>query len=64
MKTLPNIRLKVSLMKRKLTQRDLAFGTKIDESRISRIIKGYEVPSWEIKRTISDFLKMNVDELF
>jgi transcriptional regulator with XRE-family HTH domain len=64
MKTLPNIILKVALMKKGLTQRDLAFGCRIDESRISRIIKGYEKPTPEIERAIADRLGMGTEELF
>jgi len=63
-KTLPNIYLKVALMKKGLSQRDLAFATNIDESRISRIIRGFEHPTCEIKRGISDFLGMKIEELF
>lgn len=64
MKTLPNIQLKMALFKKGLTQRDLAFGTEIDESRISKIIKGYERPTHEMKREISRFLDMPEEELF
>ena len=60
----PNIRLKMVLLQRGITQRDLGFGTNIDESRISRIIKGYEKPSSEIKEIISEFLQMEEEELF
>ena len=60
----PNIKLKTALLERGITQRDLAFSSKIDESRISRIIKGYEKPTSEIKDAISDFLDMKQEELF
>ena len=43
----PNIKLKTVLLERGITQRDLAFSSNIDESRISRIIKGYEKPTSE-----------------
>ena len=64
MKTLPNLDLKMALMKRGLSQRELSFATEIDESRISRIIRGYEVPTRKMKKTISKFLGMAVEELF
>ena len=64
MTILPNIKLKVALMKKGLRQIDLAFGTQIDPSRISRIIRGYEVPKWEMKRDISKFLGLQIEEIF
>ena len=64
MKTLPNKKLKIALFVRGLTQRDLAFGTRIDEGRISRIIRGYEVPTEEMKKSISQFLGVEEGELF
>jgi len=64
MKTLPNIKLKMSLMKKGLTQRDLAFEAGIDESRISKIIRGYEVPTWEIKRDIAKYLGVQEGDIF
>ncbi|NQT56101.1 MAG: helix-turn-helix transcriptional regulator [Desulfobacteraceae bacterium] len=63
-RTLPNIRLKVALMKKGLTQRNLAFETQIDETRISKIIRGYEVPTWDMKKEIAKFLEMEVEGLF
>ncbi|GAG11104.1 unnamed protein product [marine sediment metagenome] len=64
MRTLPNFDLKMALMKKGLSQRDLSFSTQIDEGRISRIIRGYEQPTWEIKRDIAKFLGMDMEELF
>ncbi len=64
MRTLPNIQLKIALMKKNLTQRDLSFATRIDEARISKIIRGYERPSEDIKSAISAFLGMESDDLF
>jgi hypothetical protein len=60
----PNVKLKVVLMEKGLTQRNLAFGTNIDESRISKIIKGYEKPTGDMKEAISDYLTMEQQELF
>jgi transcriptional regulator with XRE-family HTH domain len=60
----PNTKLKVLLMKKGLTQRDLAFGVRVDESRISRIIKGYEDPTEQAKKAIADFLGVEIREIF
>ena len=60
----PNTKLKVVLMEKGLTQRDLAFGSYIDESRISKIIKGYEKPTFEMKESISEYLGMKRQDLF
>lgn len=64
MRTLPNLRLKLALIKRGLTQRDLSFETRIGEGKISRIIKGYEVPDDGTKRQIAEHLKLEAKELF
>ena len=64
MKSLPNIELKVTLMKKGVTQRELAFGSGINESRISGIIKGYYNPTSEVKSVIASFLGMDPQELF
>ena len=60
----PNIKLKTILLERGITQRTLAFESNIDESRISKIIKGYEKPTSEMKDAISDFLEIGSEELF
>ena len=60
----PNTKLKVVLMEKGITQRDLAFGSYIDESRISKIIKGYEKPTFEMKESIADFLGIERKKLF
>ena len=64
MKTLQNKKLKIALFVKGLTQRDLSFGTHIDEGRISRIIRGYERPTYEMKKSIAKFLEMEMEELF
>lgn len=64
MPTLPNFSLKIALLRKGVSQRDLAFETGIDESRISRIIRGYEVPTEEMKKSISQFLGIKEGELF
>lgn len=60
----PNSKLKMVLFQRGITQRQLAFGTSYDESRISKVIKGYEKPTPEMKKAISEYLGMAVEELF
>lgn len=60
----PNTRLKLVLMTKGLTQRDVAFGIRLDESRLSRIVKGYEQPSDQVKQTIADFLDVQIEEIF
>ena len=60
----PNLKLKMLLLQNGMTQRQLAFGANIDESRISKIIKGYEIPTSEMKEEISEFLGVSVNECF
>ena len=64
MRTLPNIELKVALIKRGIKQIDLALDIKVDSSRISKIINGREQPTPEIKRDIAKYLGMEIEELF
>lgn len=64
MKRLPNIELKTALLKKGLTQRELAFETGIDEARVSRFVKGWEQPTEEIRKAISQFLGLSVSEVF
>jgi len=59
----PNIKLKTILLKRGLTQRELAFGTEIDEGAISKAVK-YSMTTAEIRERISDFLDVNQNEIF
>jgi transcriptional regulator with XRE-family HTH domain len=64
MKINPNIKLKTMLFEKGITQRDLAFGSNIDESRISKIIKGYEKATSDMKEAISEYLGIDLDEIF
>jgi transcriptional regulator with XRE-family HTH domain len=64
MELTPNAKLKSMLFKKGITQRDLGFGSNIDETRISKIIRGYEKPTYEMKEAIADFLKAEIEELF
>jgi transcriptional regulator with XRE-family HTH domain len=59
----PNTKLKVVLMEKNLTQRDLAFGTNVSEDRISQAIR-YGKTNPEIRQRISKFLRMRESELF
>ena len=59
----PNTKLKVVLMEKNLSQRDLAFGTEISEDRISQAIR-YGKTNPEIRRKISRFLGMRESEIF
>jgi transcriptional regulator with XRE-family HTH domain len=64
MTPIPNTKLKTKLLEKGITQRDLAFGLKIDESRLSRIIRGYERPTFEICEAISAYLEAPMRECF
>ena len=59
----PNTKLKVVLMEKNLSQRDLAFGTEISEDRISQAIR-YGKTNPEIRQKISRFLGIAEAELF
>jgi DNA-binding Xre family transcriptional regulator len=63
MTTEPNIKLKTLLYKRAVTQRQLAFGTEIDESQISKAVK-HGISTAEIRERIADFLDVNQSEIF
>lgn len=60
----PNVKLKMILFERGITQRDLVFGANIDEGRISKIIRGYERPTSEMREAIAEYLKMPEPEIF
>lgn len=64
MKAIPNIRLKSLLLACGVTQRDLSFSIGLDESRLSRIIRGYERATPEIQQAIAEFFKLDLDEIF
>jgi len=64
MEVRPNIRLKTTLLRQGITQRNLAFGSNIHESRISNIIKGYEKATPEMEESIAKFLGAEIEELF
>lgn len=59
----PNTELKMHLFKKGITQRQLAFGTDIDESLISKAVKyGQSTP--EMREKISRFLNVDRKEIF
>ena len=60
----PNVELKLALWERKMSQRDLAYALGIDEARISRVIRGFEKPTGDMKEDIAEYLGMDEDELF
>ncbi len=59
-----NIKLKTFLMKRGISQMKLSFDTGVDSARISRIIRGWEKPTEEIKDIITKYLKVEEKEIF
>ena len=58
-----NVNLKMLLFTKGMSQRKLAFGTGIDESRISKLIR-YGIGTPEIKDSVSDYLNVPQRELF
>ena len=63
MKNKPNLELKTILFKRGITQRQLSFGTGIDEGLISKVIR-YGMATAEMRERIADFLDVNQEEIF
>lgn len=59
----PNIKLKTILFERGMTQRQLAWGTGIDEGLISKAAR-YNMTTAEMRERIADFLDMKQEELF
>lgn len=56
--------LKEILMKRNITQKQLAIGAKVNYSSLSRIMKGRMNATGDEKRAIAGFLKVEVGEIF
>jgi transcriptional regulator with XRE-family HTH domain len=63
MTTIPNTKLKMFLFEKGISQRELAFATRIDEAQISKAIK-YGQSNEEMRKKICRFLKVDKDELF
>ena len=59
-----NAKLRAVLFEKGMTQRDLAYANHIDEARLSKIIRGYEKPTYEMAQAIADFLEKPIRELF
>jgi hypothetical protein len=59
----PNAELKIHLFNRRISQRELAFGTGIDEAQISKAIR-YGQSTEEMREEISRFLGVGKKELF
>jgi plasmid maintenance system antidote protein VapI len=58
MKAFKNLDLKVALMERNISQRELAYSIGLPENKVSRIVLGYEAPSDEIKDRIIKFIAL------
>jgi len=59
----PNIKLKTILFERNMTQRELSWGTGIDEGLISKAVR-YSIDTAEMRERIADFLDLNQEEIF
>jgi hypothetical protein len=59
----PNSKLKLYLFERGISQRQLAFGTDIDEAQISKAIK-YGQTNEQMREKICRFLNVDQKELF
>jgi DNA-binding Xre family transcriptional regulator len=59
----PNTKLKMHLFERGISQRELAFGTEIDETQISKAIK-YGQTNEKMREKICQFLDADQKELF
>jgi transcriptional regulator with XRE-family HTH domain len=58
------LRFKMALHQRGLTQRELAHRLGINENMVSRIVHGYQLPTPHLAKTISKWLGVKVVELF
>lgn len=59
----PNMKLKTILFKRRMTQRQLSWGTEIDEGLISKAAR-YSMTTADMRERIADFLDVDQEELF
>jgi DNA-binding Xre family transcriptional regulator len=59
----PNIKLKIILFERRISQRELAFATEIDEAQVSKLIR-YGQSTAEARAKICRFLGVGKKELF
>ena len=58
-----NEKLKMLLLRRGITQRQVAFATGVDEASLSKLIR-YDMGSSDIKERIAAYFKMDQVELF
>ena len=59
-----NEKLKIELMRRGITQTVFSIRVKISESILSRIIRGYRMPTEEQKKVIAAELGLDISDLF
>lgn len=59
-----NKSLKIAFLERNVSQREVAKKIDIDPARISRIIRGKEKPTFEIKRDLSKYFNKPEKDLF
>jgi len=64
MTTTPNFHIKKALMASGKSQRELSFATRIPESKVSGIVRGYLTPTIKEKIAIANFLNLEEAELF
>ena len=58
------LNLKTEIIKRFNTQSDFSFAAKINESKLSKIIRGRRLPSLEERNKISSLLGISENDLF
>lgn len=59
-----NIQLKTAFLLAGATQQEIARETGIHETRISKIVRGWQKPTAAEKRLIAKALRRSVDDLF
>tara|TARA_B100001964_G_C14118949_1_gene547412 strand:- start:663 stop:854 length:192 start_codon:yes stop_codon:yes gene_type:complete len=59
-----NTKLKTLLMEREISQMKLSHAIQVDPAQISKIIRGWEKPTDEIKMAISNYLGVDEKVLF
>jgi transcriptional regulator with XRE-family HTH domain len=59
-----NIRLKSQILRRGLSQLQIARELGLNDSYISRIVHGWVIPTPEIKSKLANLLKCEIHEIF
>lgn len=59
-----NLKLKMMLLEKNIPQIKVAKTIKIDNTRFSRIIRGWEIPTAKIRKDIARFLKVKESAIF